>query len=59
MSILGQEIGATLEKSCVIIVKTKYKLEKYIKCEQSQIVRFTCKQWANTLLWFGHFYKQT
>ena len=59
MSILGQEIGPTLEKSSVIILKTKYKLEKYIKREQSQIVRFTCKHRANTLLWFGYFYKQT
>ena len=59
MSILGQAIGPTLEKSSVIILKTKYKLEKYIKREQSQIVRFTCKHWANTLLWFGYFYKQT
>ena len=40
MSIFGQEIGPILNKSCVIILKTKYKLEKYIKSEQSQIVRF-------------------
>ena len=59
MSIFGQEIGPILNKSCVTILKTKCKLEKYIKREQSQIVRFTCKHWANTLLSFGHFYKQT
>lgn len=58
MSIFGQEIGPILNKSCVIILKTKYKLEKYIKSEQSQIVRFNCKHWANTLLWFGHFYNK-
>ena len=43
MSIFGQEIGPILNKSCVLTLKTKYKLEKYIKREQSQIVRFTCK----------------